>query len=138
MHETKLPIEMLQRIMLIDDDEDDREFFCFAIKEIDKSIVINCCTSGANALTLLQDSNTLLPQLIFLDINMPGHSGKDTLIALKKWDRTNAIPVIMYSSSELERDEMKQLGAAHYLIKPNRLIVIIEELTPIIEMYRQP
>ncbi len=127
---------MVERIMLIDDDEDDREFFCFAIKEIDKSITIDCCTSGPSALAKLQESNTPLPHLIFLDINMPGRSGKETLMALKKAERTKAIPVIMYSSSELEKDEMKELGAAHYLIKPNRLIVIIEELTRIIELYR--
>ena len=57
-------------VLNVDDDQEDREFFCDALKEIDASIVCLVAESGMEALSLLQ-SHMPLPDYIFLDINMP-------------------------------------------------------------------
>jgi CheY-like chemotaxis protein len=62
-----------------------------------------------------------LPDLILLDINMPGLSGFDVLKKLKDDRRLARIPVVMLTSSELSSDVAKayELGASGYISKPS-------------------
>ena len=73
-------------IMIVDDDDDDREFFCEAIEKIDSSI--NCVTieNGEKALQYLKDAQQVMPDYIFLDLNMPKIDGKECLIQIKNID----------------------------------------------------
>ncbi len=111
---------MKKVILIIDDDEDDRYFFGEAVQEVDKTSSIICCENGEDALNLLKKEDTKLPDYIFLDINMPGISGKNCLIELKKLEKLTKTPVFMYSTSSQKKDdtEFKKLGAAHYFTKP--------------------
>ena len=61
-------------VLNVDDDHEDREFFCDALREIDPSVVCLIAASGMEALALLQDRDAL-PDYIFLDINMPMMDG---------------------------------------------------------------
>lgn len=65
-----------------------------------------------------------LPDLIFLDLLLPGMSGFDVLADLKKDDRTKSIPVIVLSNLG-ERDDIKKgldLGASSFLIKASMTV----------------
>jgi CheY-like chemotaxis protein len=103
-----------------DDDDDDRELFSDAINEVDSAIQYVAVKNGEEALTLLKDKNTALPDYIFLDLNMPRMNGKQCLAEIKKDERLRFIPVIIYSTTRRPKDEeeMKQLGAAYFLTKP--------------------
>ena len=72
-------------ILCIDNDPEDIEFFCDAVKAVDPSIVTLSAMNGQEALDLL---NSLaveeLPSYIFLDINMPQMNGKETLEQIRK------------------------------------------------------
>ena len=111
---------MKKVILIIDDDEDDRFFFGEAVKEVDSSARIICCENGEEALNFLKREDIHLPDYIFLDINMPGISGKKCLTELKKLEKLSSIPVFMYSTSSQKKDDMefKQLGATHFFTKP--------------------
>jgi len=64
----------------------------------------------------------VLPDFIFLDLNMPKVNGRDCLASIKKNERFTNIPVIIYSTSS-EKSEMNltvEMGAAFFLQKPNR------------------
>lgn len=107
-------------ILLIDDDEDDRKLFFEATEEIDKTIT---CVAAANAeagLLYLNDTANTLPDFIFLDLRMPGISGEQCLIEIKKRSRLDSIPVIVYTTSRdvKESVRLKGLGAAHFMSKP--------------------
>ena len=118
-------------IYLIDDDSDDREIFNIALTDFDNSAACITAESGIEAIRRLQTDNNFLPDYIFLDLNMPLMSGTETLIEMKKINRINSIPVIIYTTSSYEKDiaEARRLGASHYFLKPSNIDGFQEALT---------
>ena len=112
-----------KNLLLIDDDEDDHEFFREAINEIDDSISCECTLNGDRVLEELKARKRSLPDMIILDTNMPRLNGKQILQELKTDEGLKEIPVIMYSTFLSERDnrEFMELGAACYLAKPSKV-----------------
>ncbi len=108
-----------KKIMIVDDDEDDMEFFCEAVMEIDASYACVTATNGEDALQKLRKGTSKLPDLIFLDLNMPRMDGKTCLVELKKDSELKNIPVIISttSSHHKDRQETLQLGAVHFMTK---------------------
>lgn len=119
-------------VLNVDDDQEDREFFCDALREIDPTITCLIAGSGMEALVLLQ-SLSILPDYIFLDINMPMMDGKQCLKTLKSLDELRHIPVIMYSTSTDTREikECYRLGAEDFLIKPHSYEKLVNDLSSI-------
>jgi len=112
-----------KNLFLVDDDEDDHEFFLEAVKEIDSSIKCSFSFDGEKALGKLQKlKDSELPDLIILDTNMPKLTGKQILIELKGDPVLKSIPVIMYSTffASSENEELLKLGAVNYLAKPSK------------------
>ena len=112
-------IEMLH-VLIIDDDEDDREIFCEIVKEVDCLITCLACNSAEQAFNTLRSLTYPRPDIIFLDLNMPKINGMQFLTELKSDELLKSIPVIIYSTgcsySEVRR--ALQLGAINYVIKP--------------------
>lgn len=125
-------------VLNVDDDQEDREFFCEALREIDPSIACLIAGSGMEALSTLRDSR-VLPDYIFLDINMPMMDGKQCLRALKSIPEYEAIPVIMYSTSTDTREirECYELGADDFLIKPHSFEKLVNDLNSIFALSRR-
>lgn len=120
------------RFLLIDDDEDDREFFEISLNEVEQKIDFVYAESGRVALELLK-SRTSIPDCIFLDLNMPQMSGREFLQELKENSELSYIPVIIFSTSSDPRDiqETKELGAIAFITKSPRTI----ELTKILNKF---
>jgi CheY-like chemotaxis protein len=99
-------------VLNIDDDGDDRELFCDALKEIDPTIDCVAKSSAEEAIHLLNTTNTL-PKWIFLDINMPKMGGIECLKTLRKDQRLNHVPITILSTttSYKEIEEVRKLGA---------------------------
>ena len=119
-------------VLNVDDDQEDRDFFCEALRQIDPTITCLIAGSGMEALALLETA-TALPDYIFLDINMPMMDGKQCLKALKSIPEFQQIPVIMYSTSTDTREikECYRLGAEDFLIKPHSFDKLVNDLTSI-------
>src|SRR5688500_17787406 len=81
-----------------DDDQEDREMFCEAIRQINPAIKVTLSKDGVEALEILS-SQQELPDFIFLDINMPRMNGIECMAKLKSDDRLKTIPVIIYSTT---------------------------------------
>lgn len=107
-------------ILLVDDDEDDRSLFIEATKEVDSTIICHSASDGMEALAYLRDDHNDVPDFIFLDLRMPGLSGEECLIEIKREPRMANVPVIVYTTSRDVREsvKLKQLGAAHFASKP--------------------
>ncbi len=116
--------------MIVDDDKDDSFFFQLAVKELGKDYD---CVSAENGLDAIEKLNKmeLLPDYIFLDLNMPLMNGKECLTELKKSSTLCKIPVIMYSTSNFSDDiqSTKALGASYYLPKPANIVHLPENIT---------
>lgn len=109
------------KILIVDDDADDKKLFIDALEEIDASIECISAIDGKQALELLNDNDGSLPDLIFLDLRMPRIGGKKCLLEIKKNALLSHIPVIIYTTSnEIEESkELKELGAVHFISKPS-------------------
>lgn len=123
--ETNVPV----KILLIDDDEDDREFFELAVKDSVYSIDCISTTGVTEAFSSLQ-SETRKPDYIFLDLNMPGIDGRTGLKEFKKREVTRDIPVVVFSTSSEQQDilDVKSLGATHFITKPPSIELLKAEL----------
>jgi CheY-like chemotaxis protein len=124
-------------VLFIDDDAEDIDILCQATGVIDNTIVRMQANNGVEAIKLLSQKDALLPDLIFLDINMPLMNGKECFVALKKLDHLRHIPIIMCSTSkyEVDHEECKALGADFYLVKPDTLIQTVNSLIYVFSNY---
>jgi CheY-like chemotaxis protein len=106
--------------LLIDDDHDDQFVFSLAIKALNKSILCTTVNDGFAALKKLEQDPLFRPDLIFLDLNLPGINGFDFLSRIKTNAALSHIPVVIYTTSSREEDiiKTKNLGAAGFITKP--------------------
>ena len=123
-------------ILNIDDDKDDLELFCDAIKEIDPKIKCVAKESAEEALRYLEQTDKL-PNCIFLDINMPLMGGKACLKEIRKNHRLSTIPVVILSTTTNPReiDEFKKLGADFIHKQPvySRYVKVLKEKIVLLE-----
>ena len=107
-------------ILLIDDDEDDRNLFEESAKEVDENIKCILMADCPEAISFLSDDEKTLPDYIFLDLRMPGYSGRKCMEEMARQSRIKNIPVIIYTTSTDEEDakDLKELGASHFVSKP--------------------
>ncbi len=126
-------------ILVIDDDFDDRQILIEALAEIDTNIECHTANDGVDALTLLSDNSLPLPQVIFLDLNMPRLDGKQFLVERSKIARLISIPVVMYSTTKRNEDieETKKLGAFDFISKPSQYRLICKEVSGALNKIRQ-
>src|SRR6478609_9151658 len=108
-------------ITLADDDEDDRLFFTDAFEELKINTVVNTVNNGKELLDFLHRPETILPNIIFLDLNMPILNGIDCLKEIKLNDKFNDIAIAIYSTSSSDQDIENTfvLGANIYIKKPS-------------------
>ncbi len=106
-----------KNIFLVDDDKDDQLFFVDAIMEINNKIKYTIANDGREALDTLINSE-ILPDLIFMDINMPVMNGIECLGHLKNGGRFHDIPVIVLSTASHEEANAYQSGASVFITKP--------------------
>jgi two-component system alkaline phosphatase synthesis response regulator PhoP len=119
---------MAQRILVVDDEPEIVGILKFRLKSWGFEAL--SAASGREALKLAEEEK---PNLILLDVMMPGMSGFDVLKELKAKEATKGIPVIMITvaAAKHEIDEGIKLGAAYYLSKPydaQELITRIKEV----------
>jgi len=123
----------MANVLIVDDDEDDRDLFCIAVHELEPKINCILARNGEEALQGLQLEKFPKPDLIFLDLNMPRLNGIQFLRELKKDRQLQLIPIVIYTASlqEKDLDEAKELGAEHSFAKPSsfkRLCKIIKDV----------
>lgn len=109
--------------LLVDDDVDDTLLFKEVLEEVNPEVVFNSAEDGHQALHYLKKDSSLLPDIIFLDLNMPRMSGKECLAEIKNDEKLHNIPVIMYTTSSQSKDieETIQKGAICFITKPNNV-----------------
>jgi CheY-like chemotaxis protein len=110
-------------ILYVDDDADDREFFVDAIKTISPFADIVLAENGVQALDYLDktlNASASLPSLIVLDINMPLLDGKETFQRIRKDQRLQNVPVVIFTSSFKPADkELFNNQGIEFITKPS-------------------
>jgi CheY-like chemotaxis protein len=122
----------MTKVVYIDDDPDDLEFFNIAIEEIDLPIKLVTYTNPLEAIREMKSMDPK-PDFIFLDVNIRPIDGKRSLILMKKDPVLRTIPVIMHSTGN-DPDEKRSLldnGAQQYLPKQSSISKLKNLLQPV-------
>jgi two-component system, response regulator len=123
----------INMIVVAEDDDDDKMLISEAFEENNIACPLMFVSDGIELLDLLNkkgkySQQTQMPDLIFLDINMPKKNGKQVLKEIKENPITCHIPIIMFSTSSA-MDEINmtyRLGANSFIVKPSSYSGFIE------------
>jgi DNA-binding response OmpR family regulator len=118
----------VKRILYVDDEEDIAEVAAMAL-ELDPKFEVRTCFSGAAAIS---EAANWLPDIILLDVMMPGMDGPTTFGRLRKQPETAETPVIFITArtQAQEVDALRQIGALDVFAKPfdpMRLAAMVRE-----------
>jgi CheY-like chemotaxis protein len=108
-------------ILVVEDDKVDAMTIERALKrELKLTNPVVLAGDGEEALAYLRDAGKKRPGVVLLDLNMPRMNGFELLAIMKKDMELAAIPVVVLTTSNEERDRMKGflLGIAGYMVKP--------------------
>ena len=102
-------MKKLNCVLLVDDNPADNHYHKIIIEEMEIAESVVCVENGFEALAYLNDENNILPQLIFLDINMPKMNGWEFLEEYKMLDpgKKSKIIIIILSTSANPADIRK-------------------------------
>lgn len=122
-----------QHILVIDDDPEDIEIFSEAVNSFKENITITASTDASLALEDLKKA-IQLPDIIFLDLQMPRLTGKDFLQKIKEDDLLKNIPIVVLSgqSDLIIKDTYQKIGASNFICKPNSYKELIQQLHDIL------
>jgi CheY-like chemotaxis protein len=126
-------------VILADDDEDDCLLFEEALNELPLPTQLSTVHTGNQLMARLAQKKTKLPDVIFLDLNMPGKNGFACLKEIKLNSKLENLPVFIFSTAfDQDMINLVYKDAAHYYIqKPNEFAllkkVILKALTFISE-----
>jgi len=121
-------IEKMRYILIAEDDPDDRLLISDAVERSGFSCELVYVENGDSLISCLCNEEEkqrkisgLLPDLIVLDLNMPGKDGRQALKEIKSDERFKSIPIVVLSTSRSEEDIVYsyKTGANSYITKPD-------------------
>lgn len=117
-------------ILLAEDDESDRLIFTEAFAEIKIKTIVRTVNDGEELMDTLNSGASKLPDVIFLDLNMPRKNGITCLKEIKSDKKLKDISIAIYSTSDNENDvdETFHFGANVYITKPNDFALLKQVL----------
>lgn len=125
---------MPQSILLVEDDADDRMLFIDALNELASDVylrTVSHCDDGIDSIIPPHDT---LPDLVVMDINLPGKNGLECLEDIRNHARLKLLPVVILSTDtdvEVIKDAYRR-GATFYISKPNSFQVLKQEIKKLI------
>jgi len=120
-------------VLVVDDDPEDVEIFCYAMQSIDPTIKCIVANDGIDALGYLNQGT--IPDFIFLDINMPKMNGHQCLTQIRADPGFNDITIVMHStSSSLAQIQAFKSMDVLFLQKPTSIKKLIGSLSEILKI----
>jgi CheY-like chemotaxis protein len=129
-------MESKKKILLVDDEKD----FCFFLKgnlENTGEFDVLATTSGKEVIKLVRGEK---PDLILLDLNMPGMSGDEVVQILSDKPETKTIPIVfltaLVTKNEVGNENMANIGGYNYIAKPVTTEDLITNIRKILKQNR--
>ena len=128
-------MQFARTVILVDDDLDDHEVFRSACSVVDPTIKVTGFENGEQALRGLAKSS-IMPDMIFLDLNMPRLNGMEVLEAVKAIETLKSVPVVVYTTSfdSRVRERCEEMGAMDVMEKPNSFDALCEKLEALLKV----
>lgn len=125
---------MSKSILLVEDDADDRMLFTEALYELTADVRLRTASHCDDGIDSLIQPHDELPDLVVMDINMPGKTGLECLEDIRNHSRLHKLPVVILSTDTDEdviRDAYRR-GANFYISKPNSFQALKKEVQKLI------
>jgi CheY-like chemotaxis protein len=109
----------INSVLLAEDDEDDVHLFKTVLAELNQDILVTVAADGNLLMAFLKQATTL-PEMIFLDLNMPFKNGFECLREIRGNEKWNSIKIFVLSTSSQPQhiEDAYKGGADLYLSKP--------------------
>ena len=125
-----------RRLLIIEDNDEDFRSILRALDRAGADLTITRAIDGDDALEALRDSaieGRPLPDVVLLDLSLPGSDGRETLAAMKADEWLRAIPVVVLSTSAAPQDvaDCYRNGVSGYCVKPIDLAKFDETIASI-------
>jgi len=120
-------------IMLVEDNPADARLTQEALRETKVVNEVTVCVTAEDALAYLRTAGVKIPDLILLDLNLPGMDGREFLEEVKKDRDLCRIPVCVLTTSKSEEDILRayELQASCYVVKPvdlSQFITVVQHI----------
>lgn len=122
-------MQSLQRILYVEDDPDIQQIAMMVLETI-AGFTLKACSSGAEA---LEHAIDFQPDLILLDVMMPGMDGPETLRELRKFPQLQKTPTV-FMTAKVQPQEVQEyltMGALGVIAKPFDPMTLADELRSI-------
>lgn len=126
---------MIKNVFIAEDDLEDIEFFTTILSSISPATKLSVAENGVVLMNLLQDA-AVLPDFIFLDLNMPKKNGFECLHEIKNSNVWKNIKTVMLSTSS-QPEQIKNvydMGADLYIVKPTSFSVYKDSIKRCLEV----
>lgn len=119
----------MPKLYVVEDDENIRDLILYALRTEDMDPV-----GFEDGFALFKELDREIPDLIILDIMLPGEDGISILKRLKQYPNTEKIPIIILSARGSEFDRIKglDLGADDYIVKPFSMLEMISRINAVL------
>jgi CheY-like chemotaxis protein len=109
-------MDELKRVMCVEDDPDIRKILEFSLGRLG-GYTLSLCASGQEAIDKIQ---IFAPDIVLLDVMMPGMSGTQTLRHLREMDCMRGVPIVFVTAKALqeELEALLEHGASGTIVKP--------------------
>jgi CheY-like chemotaxis protein len=116
----------LQKILYVEDEVDIRLIVQIALEDMG-GFTLKCCSTGYEAIAAV---NEFMPDLILLDVMMPGLDGRETLLELRKIPEIKEVPVVFMTARVQEKEvaQYKEFGIVGVISKPFEPLTLAETL----------
>jgi len=125
--------QAIRTIFIADDDTDDLLLFSDALARIHPAIKLENVRNGIELLSLLSH---LKPDLLFLDLEMPGKNGLECLVEIRENPQYTHLPVVVFSSTSRPAniDTAYEMGADLFFVKPANYNELVNSIRSILEL----
>jgi DNA-binding NarL/FixJ family response regulator len=134
------PVSMtaIKSLLIADDDADDKDFFVAAIKDINPAAQVFTVPNGVELMKLLQN---FMPDILFLDLEMPFKNGLECLVDIQKKENLHHLPIVVFSSTNRPSNIQTayDMGAHLFFLKPASYSAHVNSLRAILNLdWSQP
>ena len=127
---------VLERVLYVDDDPDIRDIAKIALEKIG-GLTVRVCGSGTEALGAVPQFQ---PDMVVLDVMMPGMDGPGTLKAIRALNETRRVPVVFITAKAMrtEVELYKTMGISEVIAKPFNPMQLADRLREVWDRYHNP